>query len=332
MDDKKIIMNYWKSKRVFVTGASGFLGSWLIRSLIEQGADVIALVRDETPRSLLFLNSDHKKITIVKGELEDYFLLERILGEYQIEVIFHIGAQTQVEIANRNPISTFETNIRGTWNLLEATKRSPVVKKVLVASSDKAYGKQESLPYNESQPLHGDHPYDVSKSAADLIAQSYFSTYGTPVCITRCGNFFGGGDFNYNRLVPSVIRAALSEQRPIIRSDGTLRRDYLYIEDAVRVYMQLAEKMDDVKIHGQAFNFSVENPLSVLEMTTKILSLMNSSLTPEVLGQAKNEIADQYLSAEKARKVLGWKAQYSLDAGLEKTIAWYTKHFHENHS
>ncbi len=320
-------MSYWKDKNVFVTGATGFLGSWLVRDLLERKADVVALIRDETPHSLLSINGDDKRISAVRGSLEEYSVLERILNEYQVEVIFHIGAQTQVEIANRNPISTFEANIKGTWNLLEASRRSPLVKKVLIASSDKAYGEQKKLPYDESQALHGSHPYDVSKSAADLIAQSYFSTYSLPVCITRCGNFFGGGDFNFNRLVPSVIRAAISEQRPVIRSDGTMRRDYLYIEDAVHAYRHLAEKMDDASTHGQAFNFSAENPLTVLEMTERILSLMNSGLKPNVLGIAKNEIPDQYLSAAKARSMLGWKSQYSVDEGLKKTIAWYTNHY-----
>ena len=264
---------------------------------------------------------------MVRGALEDAALLERVLGEYQINTVFHLGAQTQVEIANRNPISTFESNIRGTWQLLEACRRSPTVKKIILASSDKAYGIHKTLPYTEESHLQGTHPYDVSKSAADLVAQSYYTTYKLPVAITRCGNFYGGGDLNFNRIVPETIRYVLRGQQPVLRSDGTMIRDYFYIEDATHAYITLAEKMDDERLHGHAFNFSNENQISVLELTHKILQLMGSSLQPKLVVTAAHEIPHQYLSAAKARTMLGWQPRYSLDEGLQNTIAWYKNYF-----
>lgn len=262
---------YWKNKNVFVTGCTGFLGSWLVKSLVDKGARVVGLVRDIVPDSNLYKNGYFSKINIVNGELEDQNLLERTLGEYEIDTIFHLGAQTIVGIANRNPISTFESNIRGTYNLLEAARHSPLIKRIVIASSDKAYGDQKELPYNEEMPLIGKHPYDVSKSCVDLIAQAYFKTFNLPVCITRCGNFFGGGDLNFNRIIPDAIRSVLQNKEPVIRSDGTLIRDYFYIEDGVNAYLSLAEKMDQLKIYGEAFNFSNENQLTVLEVAKKLL-------------------------------------------------------------
>lgn len=322
-NNKMLIKNYWKNKNVFVTGATGFLGSWLVKALVDSSANVVILVRDAVFNSNLFLSGYDKKVVQVYGDLEDYFLLERILGEYQIDTVFHLGAQTQVEIANQNPLSTFESNIRGTWNILEACRRTPLVKKILVASSDKAYGSHKILPYDESFSLQGSHPYDVSKSAADLISFTYFNTYNLPVCVTRCGNLFGGGDLNFNRIVPGVIKSVLNRESPIIRSNGKFTRDYVYVEDAVSAYLLLAEKMDNKKFHGQAFNFSTENPISVIELTNKIISLMKSRVRPKIMNVAKGEISDQYLSAGKAKKLLGWKSLYSLDIGLKKTIDWY---------
>lgn len=262
--------HYWKYKNVFVTGVTGFLGSWLVKYLVDAGANVTGLIRDIVPQSNLYRSGYVNKINIVRGELENYSILERILGEYEIDTVLHTGAQTIVEIANRNPLSTFESNIRGTWNLLEACRRSsPSVKRIVVASSDKAYGIHKNLPYSEEAPLQGRHPYDVSKSAVDLIAQSYFHSYGLPVAITRCGNFFGGGDLNFNRLIPGTIRSILCNEQPILRSDGSYIRDYFYIEDGALAYLTLAEKMSDPKIHGQAFNFSNENQITALQMVEK---------------------------------------------------------------
>ncbi len=317
----------WQDKSVFITGAAGFLGSWLTRFLVDAGADVVVLIRDVVPQSLLYTSGYIHKVTIVRGALEDMALLERALGEYQIDTVFHLGAQTQVEIANRNPLSTFESNIRGTWQLLEACRRSPTIKKILAASSDKAYGVHDTLPYTEEAALRGSHPYDVSKSAADLIALTYFNTYSSPVAITRCGNFYGGGDLNFNRIVPATIRSVLRGEQPVLRSNGAMIRDYFYIEDAAHAYMTLAEKMDDKNVHGHAFNFSNENQVSVLELTRNILSLMGSNVQPKILATAAYEIPHQYLSAEKARNMLGWKPKHTLEEGLRKTIEWYKEFF-----
>lgn len=317
---------FWKDKNVLVTGCSGFLGSHTVKLLTELGANVTGLVRDYTPKSNLY-SDPSVKINIVSGSLEDLPLLERIIGEYEIDTVFHLAAQAIVGIANRNPISTFSANIMGTCNVLEACRRSPLVRTIVVASSDKAYGDQENLPYHEDMPLKGTHPYDVSKSCADLIAQAYHKTYGLPVCITRCGNLFGGGDLNFNRIVPQTIRSILHNEPPVIRSDGTFIRDYIYVEDAALAYVLLAERMSDPNIHGEAFNISNEVRLTVLELVNKILELMDSDLKPIILNQGSHEIKHQYLSAEKAKRVLGWKPQYSIEEGLIKTIDWYRKYF-----
>ena len=316
-------LNFWKNKNVFVTGATGLLGSWLVKHLVEAGAHVICLVRDNVPHSNLSKNDYFNKIVAVHGDLNDYFLLERSLGEYEIDTVFHVGAQTIVTVANRNPLSTFESNIRGTWHVLEACRRSPLIKRVVVASSDKAYGIHEKLPYNEETSLEGRFPYDVSKSAADLIARSYYETYKLPVAITRCGNLFGGGDLNFNRIVPGTIKSLLMNESPIIRSNGKFIRDYFYVEDAVMAYMKLAEKMDDKKIHGHAFNFSNEIQVTVIDLVKIIIKLMNSKFRPKIMNEAKNEIPHQYLSAKKAKEILGWKSQFSLEEALIKTINWY---------
>jgi CDP-glucose 4,6-dehydratase len=319
--------NFWKEKNVFITGCTGLLGSWLTKALVERDANVIGLIRDLVPKSNLNWSGFNKKITTVRGELEDYFLLERTLNEYEIDSVFHLGAQTIVTIANQNPISTFETNIKGTWNLLEACKRSPKIDRIVFASSDKAYGSQEKLPYNEETPLEGRHPYDVSKSCADLLCQSYYESYHLPVCITRCGNFYGGGDLNFNRIVPGTIRSILNNEQPIIRSDGKRIRDYFYIEDGVEAYLTLAEHMESKSLHGEAFNFSNEEPLTVLEIVNRILTVMNSDLEPLVLNESSNEIESQFLSANKARNVLKWFPHYTLEESLNKTVNWYKTFF-----
>ncbi|WMW42589.1 GDP-mannose 4,6-dehydratase [Bacillus subtilis] len=320
-------MSFWKNKNVFVTGCTGLLGSYLVKELIEQGANVTGLVRDHVPQSNLYQGEHIKKMNIVRGSLEDLAVIERALGEYEIDTVFHLAAQAIVGVANRNPISTFEANILGTWNILEACRKHPLIKRVIVASSDKAYGDQENLPYDENMPLQGKHPYDVSKSCADLISHTYFHTYGLPVCITRCGNLYGGGDLNFNRIIPQTIQLVLNGEAPEIRSDGTFVRDYFYIEDAVQAYLLLAEKMERNNLAGEAFNFSNEIQLTVLELVEKILKKMNSNLKPKVLNQGSNEIKHQYLSAEKARKLLNWTPAYTIDEGLEKTIEWYTEFF-----
>jgi CDP-glucose 4,6-dehydratase len=316
--------SFWQDRPVFVTGATGLLGSWLVKRLLTAGADVICLVRDWVPQSEMVRSRDIERVRVVRGDVRDRDCLERALGEYEISIVFHLAAQTIVGIANRNPISTFETNIQGTWNLLEACRRSPEVKSIIVASSDKAYGEQEVLPYSEATPLQGQHPYEVSKSCADLIAQAYGVTYKLPVAITRCGNFYGGGDLNWNRIVPGTIRSVLRGERPIIRSDGQFVRDYFYVDDGAAAYMLLAEKLiTNPDLRRLGFNFSNEIQITVLDLVNRILALMNSSLHPEIRNEASNEIRHQYLSAERARKMLAWAPLFTLDQGLSRTVAWY---------
>jgi CDP-glucose 4,6-dehydratase len=322
---------FWKNKKVFVTGCTGIVGSWLTIALLDAGAEVVGLIRDRVPLSNLMLSGAIDRIIGVEGDITDPWLLERVLNEYEIEIVFHLAAQPLVRMANRAPISTFETNIRGTWLLLEACRQSKTVKRIVMASSDKAYGDQEILPYTEEAPLQGRHPYDVSKSAADLIAQAYACSYDLPVAITRCGNIYGGGDLNWDRIVPGTIRSVLQGEAPIIRSDGTPVRDYLYIDDIVDGYLRVAEKLEDRSMHGQAFNFGMDDPRSALDIARLIISISDRpDLQPIVLNQANNEIGKQYLSSEKAHRVLGWSAQYSIEAGLRKTLQWYQEFLMHN--
>ncbi|HQT93682.1 MAG: sugar dehydratase [Acidobacteria bacterium 21-70-11] len=320
--------SFWLDRPTFVTGATGFVGGWLLKHLVKAGADVVCLVRDWVPQCELVRSGTLESVRVVRGDIEDQALLERALGEYEVDTVIHLAAQTVVDIANRNPLSTFQTNIQGTWSLLESCRRSPAVKQVVIASSDKAYGDQESLPYTEGMPLQGRHPYDVSKSCADLLATAYATTYELPVAVTRCGNFFGGGDLNWNRLVPGTIRSVLRGKRPVIRSDGNYVRDYLYVEDGAAVYMLLAEQLaGNPGLRGQAFNFSNEVRIPVREVVDRILSLMGSTLEPEVRNEAINEIRHQFLAATKARDVLGWRPLFPLDEGLRRTIQWYGEYF-----
>jgi CDP-glucose 4,6-dehydratase len=323
-----MVHQFWQDRPVLVTGATGLVGSWLVRRLIDAHASVVTLVRDWVPNSELVRACLIEKTQVVRGDIRDYALMERILGEYEIDTVIHLAAQTIVGIANRNPLSTFETNIQGTWTLLEACRRAPQVKQIVVASSDKAYGDQEILPYDESTPLQGTHPYDVSKSCADLITHTYAHTYGLPVVVTRCGNFYGGGDLNWNRIVPGTIRSIVRGQRPVIRSDGQYIRDYFYVEDGAAAYMLLAEQLAaNREIIGEAFNFSNEIQITVLELTQRILALMESALEPDIRNEASNEIKHQYLSAQKARQLLNWHALFTFETGLQATIQWYKDYF-----
>jgi CDP-glucose 4,6-dehydratase len=323
---------FWLDRPVFVTGGTGLVGFWLIQRLVEAGADVVCLIRDWVPQSELVRAGYIEKVKVVRGDVRDRDVLERALGEFEIDTVIHLAAQTIVTIANRNPISTFETNVAGTWNLLEACRRSPKVKQIVMASSDKAYGDQEILPYKENTPLQGEHPYDVSKSAADLIAHTYAKSYDLPVAITRCGNFYGGGDLNWNRIIPGTIRSILRGQTPIIRSDGEYVRDYFYVEDGAAAYMLLAEQLAArPELKGQAFNFSNEIQVTVREIVGNVIRLMGSDLKPAILNETNNEIRHQYLSAEKARSVLNWKPLFDLDQGLAMTIDWYKNFFAHEH-
>jgi len=322
---------FWRDRPVFVTGGTGLVGVWLVQRLVEAGADVVCLVRDWVPQSELVRARLIEKVKVVRGDVRDQSLMERALGEFEIDTVIHLAAQTTVPVANRNPVSTFETNVAGTWSLLEACRRSALVKQVVVASSDKAYGDQELLPYDENMPLQGRHPYDVSKSAADLIAQTYAHSYDLPVVISRCGNFYGGGDLNWNRIVPGTIRSVMRGQRPVIRSDGKFVRDYFYVEDGAAAYMLLAEKLAEQReLIGHAFNFSNEIQVTVLDLVQKILALMGSALVPDIRNEAVNEIRHQYLSAEKVRRLLNWSPLFTLDEGLTRTLAWYRNFLEAN--
>jgi CDP-glucose 4,6-dehydratase len=316
--------NFWDNRPTLVTGATGLLGGWLVKRLLNLGADVVCVIRDSVPQSELIRSRSIDRVKVVRGDVCDRIFLERVLGEYEIDTVMHLAAQTIVGIANRNPISTFETNIAGTWQLLEACRRSPTVKQIVMASSDKAYGDCDTLPYVETTPLQGLHPYDVSKSCADLIAQAYGHTYNLPVAITRCGNFYGGGDLNWNRIIPGTIRSILRGEAPVIRSNGSYIRDYIYVEDGAAAYTLLAEQLAvNSSLYGQAFNFSNETQVTVLDLVTKIVELMGEGLAPIVQNQASNEIQHQFLDATKAKEILGWTPEFTLDRGLEKTIVWY---------
>ncbi|MFH1444040.1 MAG: GDP-mannose 4,6-dehydratase [Candidatus Peregrinibacteria bacterium] len=324
--------SFWRDRPVFVTGGTGFVGSWLVKRLLELGAHVVCLVRDWVPESELMHSGAIGRVTLVRGDLCDAALLERILGEYQIDTVFHLAAQAIVGVANKNPLSTFHANIEGTWLLLEACRRA-AVRSVVIASSDKAYGEHETLPYTETMALQGRHPYDVSKSCADLIAQSYAVSFGLPVAITRCGNYFGGGDLNWNRVVPGTVRSLLKNERPLLRSDGTFVRDYLYVEDGVEAYLLTAEQLSaSADLKGQAFNFSYGKPLAVLDVVQKITALIGSDLKPDIRNEASNEIPRQYLDSSKAQKVLGWAPRFGFDEAMQRTIQWYREYFSQNTS
>lgn len=315
---------FWRDRNVLITGCTGLVGSHLTQLLHHERANIVGLVRDSVPPPTLLSADLLDQITVVKGTLEDHPLMLRIVNEYEIETVFHLAAQTIVSTANRSPLSTFESNIRGTWQLLEACRLTKTVKAVVVASSDKAYGSQDKLPYDETVPLEGRHPYDVSKSCADLISLAYHKSFDLPVCVTRCGNFYGPGDLNWNRIVPGTIRSALRNERPVIRSDGSYIRDYFYVRDGALAYQFLAEAMLQKGISGGAFNFSNEIQMTVLELVRKILGMMGKTdMEPIILNQAGNEIKNQSLSAAKARSLLGWSPRYKMDDALRETISWY---------
>lgn len=319
----------WTHRRVLVTGATGMVGSWLVKQLLAEGAYVVALVLDLDPQSELVRSGDLENCAVVNGSLEDFASLERAINLHETDAVFHLGAQTLVEVAHRYPLATWESNVRGTYNLLEACRtHTQLVDRIVIASSDKAYGEAESLPYTEESPLAARHPYEVSKACGDLLALSYHHTYGLPVAIARCGNVFGGGDLNWSRIVPGTIRALLHEERPVLRSDGTFSRDYVYVKDAVRAYIDLAEAIGRNGVAGQAFNFGNESPLTVLEIVGTIKRLMGrETVEPLIEARAVGEIGAQWLSSKKAQAELGWAAHFTLDGGLAETIHWYEEYF-----
>ncbi len=324
---------FWRERNVLVTGASGLLGSWLTQRLVADHANVTILLRDAVPLSHLVHSGTVNAVTVVRAELEDYASIERTLNEYEIDTVLHLGAQTIVGTAHRSPLSTFEANIRGTYHLLEACRvHSRRVRGIVVASSDKAYGEQAKLPYVEEMPLLGRHPYAVSKACTDLLAQSYMHTYNLPAAIVRCGNIFGGGDLHWNRIVPGTIRSLLLGERPQIRSNGKMLRDYVYVQDVVSAYLCVAEKLQEPKVRGSAFNIASEKPSTVLDIVGRIQQLMGCShLRPEIHDCAEGEIRKQYLSARRARRILKWRPRYSLEAALSETIAWYREFFEGKH-
>jgi CDP-glucose 4,6-dehydratase len=326
LENLALIEGFWHERTALVTGATGLLGSWLVSGLVERGAAVTCLTRRLSPTSRLVSAGLADRVNVVEGELEDFGLLRRVLDEYAIDSVFHVGALTDVGTANRSPLLTFETNIRGTWNLLEACRQAaPAVQRIVVASSDKAYGIHDELPYNERTPLQGNFPYEVSKACTDMLAQTYFQTYRLPLAITRCGNLFGGGDLNFKRLVPGTIRSVLNDERPLIRSDGSMVRDYFYVRDAVDAYLHLAERLPDEGVVGEAFNFSSERPLSVLQLVELLLELLDrSDLQPQILNEVSHEIPHQYLDCSKARRVLDWSPARSFESALRETIDWYS--------
>lgn len=322
-------MEFWSQKKVLVTGATGLVGGWLVHSLLEKAAAVIAFVRDPNLQSLFFSIADWKKTSLIHGSLEEFSDIERAINKWEIDTVFHLGAQTIVGTALRNPLSTFESNIRGTYNLLEACRRhSNLVERIVIASSDKAYGSSEILPYLETMPLSGKHPYDVSKSCTDLISLSYYHTYSLPITIARCGNIYGGGDLNWSRLIPGTIRSFLLNETPIIRSDGTFTRDYIYVEDVVDAYLSLAENIHRPEIKGQPFNFGLDGPYTVLQVVELLQELMDCpDLPPKILNSSNAEIRDQSLNSKKAKDLLRWQPFYSLEDGFKKTISWYQSYF-----
>jgi CDP-glucose 4,6-dehydratase len=315
----------WKGSRILVTGASGIVGSWLVKKLLQVGAFVVTLIRDWNPQSELIRSGDVRWTTVVSGELENFHTLERAISENDIDTVFHLGAQPLVGTALRSPLPTFEANIRGTYNLLEACRiHQCLVKRIVVASSDKAYGDVDTLPYTEDMAPLGRFPYDVSKSCTDLLARSYSETYDLPVTIARCGNIYGGGDLNWSRIVPGTIRSFWKKEKPIIRSDGKFTRDYIFVQDVVEAYLLLASKTQDQGIRGQAFNFSGEQPWNVLEIVESIQKLMGcEQVEPIVLNQANAEIRDQYLDSSKAKRLLEWVPLFTIEKGLVQTIEWY---------
>jgi CDP-glucose 4,6-dehydratase len=322
------VNSFWENRNVLVTGMEGFLASWLCKALVEAKANVIGIDIDRNPHSNFYRLGLDKHVTLTHGSVTDFHTVERVMNEHEVDTCFHLGAQAIVSIANRSPLSTFNSNIQGTWNVLEAARRSQSVGRVVVASSDKAYGSHKNLPYSEDTPLHGLHPYDASKSCADLLAQTYFNTYGLPVCVSRCGNFYGGGDLNFSRIIPGTIRSLIRNERPVIRSDGSFTRDYIYIDDIVAAYLALAEQLERRNIVGQAFNFGNNSPLSVLEVVDRIIEVSGKKqLQPVILNAVKNEIDNQTLLSKKATDLLGWKAKWAFEDGVRETYSWYSQFF-----
>jgi CDP-glucose 4,6-dehydratase len=316
---------FWNGRPVLITGGQGFIGCWVTEALLDRRAEVVAVIRDEPANSRFAIEGMGARVTRVRADLRDMAELLRIVNEYSIEAVFHLAAQTIVGTAHRSPLSTFETNIRGTYNLLEACRLAGSVNRVVVASSDKAYGAHEKLPYAESAPLQPTFPYDVSKACTDLIARSYFSTYGLPVAVTRLANVYGGGDFNFSRIIPETARALIEDRRPVLRSDATPQRDFIYAEDAASAYVAIGEALDRDDVAGRAFNAGAGSPISVKEVVAKLIAVSGKHIEPDVRGKGAppGEIDRQFLDSRLIRDTLGWKPQWDLEDGLRATYRWY---------
>jgi len=327
MSSLKPSESYWADKRVLVTGATGMVGSWLTRWLVDTGTYTVAFVSDSDPQSELIRSGYVRRCSVIQGRLENYDDVERAVNNHEIDTIFHLGAQPIVGAADRSPRHTFESNVQGTWNVLDSARvLGSLVKRIVVASSDKAYGTQPILPYTEDMSLRGTKPYEVSKSCTDLISLTYAETYQLPVTIARCGNIYGGGDLNWNRIVPGTFRSLIRNEQPVLRSDGTFVRDYLHVDDIVNAYLLLGENSDKENFRGEAFNFSDESPLTVMQIYKAICDAANCSDTePQILNSASGEIHDQYLDSTKAHQMLGWRASVSLEEGLAKSFQWYSE-------
>jgi CDP-glucose 4,6-dehydratase len=318
-----------RGRSVFITGAYGLLGGWLTKALLDQGAHVTVLKRDSVAASALSLEGTERRVNVVHGDICDPPLIQRALNEYEVDTVFHLAAQTIVGVANKAPLSTFETNIRGTWILLEACRHGGV-RRAIVAASDKVYGAHDDLPYRESYPFQPHYPYEVSKAAADMLARSYWHTFALPVAVTRCANLYGGGDLNFSRLVPEAVLATLEARRPVIRSDGTPQRDFLYIEDAVAAYLAICDLLDAGQGAGEAFNAGGDRPHSVLEIVELICALSGTGVRPDIRGSGTptGEISRQWVDSRKLRAASGWRPQIGLEDGLRRTLAWYQEHIH----
>ena len=321
---------FWRNKKVLITGFEGFLGSNLTKTMISSGAKVFGLDIKVGRKDTILTKADYSKITVIKGSVANYELVKKIILSNNIDTIFHLAAEALVGKGYLYPRKAFLSNICGTWNILDAARILGKVESVIVASSDKAYGSHAKLPYKEDYPLIANHPYDVSKSCADLLAYTYAHTYNLPVAVTRCGNIYGPGDFNFSRLIPDSMRCLYFDRKLSIRSDGKFVRDYVYVDDIVDGYIRIAEVLRKYDLSGEAFNLSDEKPITVLKLIDKInkIGISDKKLSYKILNKAKYEIKKQYLSSEKARRILGWKPSNSLEGGLKKTAGWYFNYFH----
>jgi len=322
------MINFWKDKNVFITGGAGFIGTWIIKELVDKGAEVYCLVK-EMPKESNFtgLGLD-KKVSLIYGDILDINSLKLFFEKYNIDSVFHLAAQPLVQLALKFPLETIETNVMGTLNVLEACRLNPRIKRILIASTDKAYGSSEKLPYDETFPLRGEYPYDVSKSCVDLISHAYGKTYNMPVAITRCSNVYGGGDLNFDRIVPETIKHILFNENISIRSSGKFKREFFYVKDAAHAYVVLAEKIEELGLKGEAFNFGTDKPVVILDLVKNIIDISErKDVKIDILDIAKAEIKDQYLSSEKARKILKWEPKYNLEEGLKETFNWYKEYF-----